>query len=117
MLLLWFPLNTFAGCNSEMSRAVSGISGSRVPDNRLGYPNPNFGSGTRNVALWEQLKADLTKKNVLLSAYLNVSVIQKLKNQFSVGFFFLSKIKINTTFQFVLHYIIKLQHILQSKYK
>ena len=33
-------------------RAVSGISGSRVPDNRLGYPNPNFGSGTRNVALW-----------------------------------------------------------------
>ena len=24
-------------------RAVSGISGSRVPDNRFGYPNPNFG--------------------------------------------------------------------------
>ena len=37
-------------------RAVSGISGSRVPDNRLGYPNPNFGSGTRNDALWEKFR-------------------------------------------------------------
>ena len=39
-------------------RAVSGISGSRLPDNRLGYPNANLGSGNRNVALWEELKND-----------------------------------------------------------
>ena len=47
------------------TRAVSGISGSRVPDNRLGYPNPNFGSGTRNVALWEKRNDDLTHQIVL----------------------------------------------------
>ena len=33
--------------------AGSGISGSRVPDNRLGYPNPFLSSGTRKIASWE----------------------------------------------------------------
>ena len=33
-------------------RAGSGISGSRVPDNCLGYPNPKLSSGTRKIALW-----------------------------------------------------------------
>ena len=37
-------------------RAVSGISGSPVPENRLVYPNSNFGSGTRKVAVWEKLE-------------------------------------------------------------
>ena len=41
---------------SVYNRAVSGISGSRIPDNRLRYPNPNFGSGARNVALREESK-------------------------------------------------------------
>ena len=54
---------------------MSGISGSRVSDNRLGYPNPTFGSGTRNVALWEELKGDLTHKNVLVRAVLKDEVI------------------------------------------
>ena len=45
---------------------MSGISGSRVPDNRLGYPNPNYGSGTRNVALWEKLMHNLTHQIVVL---------------------------------------------------
>ena len=59
-------------------RAVSDISGSRVPDNRLGYPNPNFGTGTRNVALWEESKDDLIHGNGILKAFVNVSVIQSV---------------------------------------
>ena len=42
--------------DSHNTRAVSGISGSRLPNNRLGYPNPNYGLGTRKDALWEELK-------------------------------------------------------------
>ena len=38
-----------------LSRAGSGTSGSRVPDKRLGYPNPILSSGTRKIALWEDL--------------------------------------------------------------
>ena len=54
---------------------MSGISGSREPDYRLGYSNPNLGTGTRNVALWEELKDDLIHGNVILKAVVNVSVI------------------------------------------
>ena len=49
-----------------VSIAVSGISGSRAPDNGLGNPN---------VALWEILKDDLTHRKVLLGAVLHVSAI------------------------------------------
>ena len=66
------------------ARAVSGISGSRVPDNRLGYPNPNFGSGTRNVALWEESKDYFTHKNVRIRTVLDVSDIESLLNMFSM---------------------------------
>ena len=63
---------------------MSGISGSRVPDNRLGYPNPNFGSGTRNVALWETRKDYFTHLIVLFEAEPNVYVIKSLYIEFTV---------------------------------
>ena len=47
------------------TRAVSGISGSRVPDNHLGYPSQNFGSGKRNVALWQKWNDYVTHQIVL----------------------------------------------------
>ena len=47
-------------------RAMSGIAGSRLPDNCFGCPNRNLGSGTRNVALCEEMKHYYkTHKNVL----------------------------------------------------
>ena len=39
-------------------RAGSGISGSRVPENWLGYLNPILSTGTRKIALWEVLNID-----------------------------------------------------------
>ena len=62
-------------CLKLMNRAVSGISGSRVPDNHLGYPNRNFGSGTRNDAWWEEMKDNLTSNNAILKDIVGVSVI------------------------------------------
>ena len=43
-----------------ITRAGSGISGSRVPDNSLGYPNPVLSSGTREIALWVDLISNRT---------------------------------------------------------
>ena len=40
---------------SVFTRAGSGISGSRVPENWLGYPNLILSTGTRKIALWEVL--------------------------------------------------------------
>ena len=66
------------------ARAVSGISGSRVPNNRLGYPNPNFGSGTRNIALCEELRDDLTKKECkFFSSFKCFSHLKPLKYIFN----------------------------------
>ena len=43
-------------------RTASGISGSHVPDKRLVHPNPNFGSGTRNDALNDDLTRTIKQK-------------------------------------------------------
>ena len=42
----------------------SGISGSRVPDNCFGYSNPILISGTRNIALWEDLFSNKMNKSL-----------------------------------------------------
>ena len=55
--------------HTVVDRAASGTSVSWVPDNRLGYPNPNFGKGTRNVVIWEQWKDDLTHKKSFRSRF------------------------------------------------
>ena len=85
-------------------RAVSGTSGIRVPDNRLGYPNWIFGSGTRNVASWEQIKDGLTPKNGLIRANLDVSVIESLYFKCSVVFCQLNKNKYDISVHLKFYY-------------
>ena len=41
--------------NVICTRAGSGISGSRIPESWLEYPNPILSTGTRKIALWEVL--------------------------------------------------------------
>ena len=73
-----------------MIRAVSGTSGSRVPTIASGTI---FGTGTRNIALWDKMKTYFTHKLFFFKAYIDVSVSKSLLNKFSVKFCPLNKNK------------------------
>ena len=54
LIIYWFVVVLDKRVAMMEIRAVSGISGSPVPDNRLGHPNRNFTPGTQNVAFLER---------------------------------------------------------------
>ena len=97
---------------------MSGISGCGVPDSRLGNPNPNFGSGSHDVALWPKKWKDYLTHNIYLFISVKMFVFWSLKH-FRMEVFvwdFVSWIKINMIFQSNLYHIIKLQLILHWDY-